>query len=244
MRCGTALIKSAWNAPKAHCSTPAPHARQPGLLLDGQARGTVEVLELREARSRHHGVPAGPVVKYTVALAVPAFLAFAPGVGAEQDAARFQRGMQLPEDARQGQAGNVEQCGVGEHAVEARVGQVEFEKILLQHRAAAVVARHRRQPRRAFESGGAMAEFLEGFQVAPGAAAEVEQFKRRRRLDVLQQRGDVLAHVVTARGLPELFGMVFVMRQRLGGDLVEGVGGEGHGWHAIRFGSNRTTVFV
>ena len=59
-------------------------------------------------------------MKDAVTLASQAFLTVAPGVKAEQDAARLKARMQLPEHTRQRLAGNVKQHGVGGHAVEAR----------------------------------------------------------------------------------------------------------------------------
>ena len=58
-----------------------------------------------------------------------------------------------------------------------------------------------------------MASFDERFEIAPGPAAKVEYCKRGLALDVLQQRFNVLADVVIARALPELFGTLIVMLQ-------------------------------
>ena len=49
-------------------SAPAPHTRQPGLLLPRQACQTVEVVQLIETSGRNQRAPCGPVVKRAVAL--------------------------------------------------------------------------------------------------------------------------------------------------------------------------------
>ena len=167
-------------------------------------------------------------MKGAVALVAPALLPIAAGVGAEEYAAGFQGRLQFLEYPRQGLAGNMEQHGVGEHAVEMRGRQIEFEEILLQHVAAAVGARHRGQPLCALKTGGVVAEFLESFEVTSWTAPEVEQLKRRGCLDVVQQRGDVLAHVMVARALPELVCVMLVMRQRPGGYVFDSFGVHGH----------------
>jgi hypothetical protein len=56
-------------------------------------------------------------------------------------------------------------------------------------------------------------------EVTPRPAAEVEDGEGRLRLDRLQQRREVLAHVVIARPFPELLGPLIVMFQREVGDL-------------------------
>ncbi len=70
----------------------------------------------------------------------------------------------------------MEQHGIGKDAVVAQRGQFEVQEALLQR--------------------------LEGAQVAPGPAAEIQQVKWRWPGYVLQQRRDVLAHVMVARALP------------------------------------------
>ena len=59
-----------------------------------------------------------------------------------------------------------------------------------------------------------MAERLERHEITPGAASEVKQFKRRRRLNVLQQRADVLTDIVITRALPEVLRVLVVVLQR------------------------------
>jgi hypothetical protein len=66
----------------------------------------------------------------------------------------------------------------------------------------------------AFQTDRIMASFDERFEVAAGPAAKVEYRRRRLALDVLQQRFNVLADVVMARALPELFRTLIVVLQR------------------------------
>ena len=54
----------------------------------------------------------------------------------------------------------------------------------------------------------------EGNEIASRAATEVEDREGRRSFDVRQKRGNVLAHVVTARALAEIVGARFVVRER------------------------------
>src|SRR5215210_688457 len=71
-----------------------------------------------------------------------------------------------------------------------------------------------------------------GFQIAPRAAAEVENRKWEIALDMPQQRLEVLADVVIARALPEALGGPVVMAQGTPGDPIEVPGVErlpGHG---------------
>src|SRR5207247_8967560 len=139
-----------------------------------------------------------------VAIAAPALPAVAAGVRAEEYAARFERRMQLLQHTRQRLAGDMEQRGIGKHAVKVSARQIEFKKILLQHLAATVGARHCCKPRCTFKAGGVVSECLECLEITSRPAPEVKQLKRRWRLDVLQQRGDVLADVMIARAFPEL----------------------------------------
>ena len=74
----------------------------------------------------------------------------------------------------------------------------------------------------------AMAEGAEGHQVAPGPAAEIQQFEGRCCFDELQQRVDVLAHVVIARAFPVALCVLVVVGQRACGDLLQFVRAECH----------------
>ncbi|MCY1557582.1 hypothetical protein D9M68_944420 [compost metagenome] len=107
-----------------------------------------------------------------------------------------------------------------------------MQKALLQHLAAAVSPRHRRRAGRALQAHGAVAQGLEGVQVAPRTAAEIQQVKGRWPGHVLQQRRDVLAHVVVARAFPVALGVLFVVRQGARGDMLQVFGTQ---WHAASF---------
>ena len=89
---------------------------------------------------------------YAVAPAVPAFLVMAARVRAEQHATRFQTCVQVQQYARQLLAGYMKQRGIGEHAIEMVIRQIELEKILLPYVAAAVGARHCGKVRSAFQT--------------------------------------------------------------------------------------------
>ena len=67
--------------------------------------------------------PSRPIVEDAIAVALPAFLAVAAGIRAEEHAARLQRAVQLPQHTRQFLARHVEQRRVGEHAVEVAARQ-------------------------------------------------------------------------------------------------------------------------
>src|SRR5687768_13014813 len=139
-----------------------PDAGEPGLLLARQPGRTVIVLELGEAGPGQVAPPGLEVVVGAVAAAVPAFLVVAVRVGAEEHAARLQRGAQLAQHPRQLAAGHMEKGCVGENAVEARRRQLEAQEILLPDLAAAVLARHRRKARRAVQADRHVAERAEG----------------------------------------------------------------------------------
>ena len=98
----------------------------------------------------------------------------------------------------------------------------------MQHRAAAVCPCHLGKTQRAFESGGAVAEINEGFKITPRPATKIENRKRRRALDVLQQRVDVLAHIVVAGALPKIVSALVVVFERAFGNVVEVLRGEFH----------------
>ena len=78
-------------------------------------------------------------------------------------------------------------------------------------------ARHFCEPRSPFQADGVVPQRLERGEVAAWATPEVEDRPWWRRLDVTEQRLDVLADVVVARAEPEGFGAVGVVRKRAGG---------------------------
>src|SRR5260221_4441071 len=202
-------------------SSLAPGAREPGLPLARQALGPVVVRELFESGGGHEAPPGFQIVIRAVAPAVPALLVVAVRVRAEQNAARLERRAQLAEDARQLLARHVEHHRIGEHAVEARIGEIQSEQILPPHLAAAVLARHDREGLRALQADRDMAEAGERLQVPPRPAAQVEDRERRRALDAIAQRRDIPADILIARALPEAFGAAVVVGQGPGRDFIQ-----------------------
>ena len=73
-----------------------------------------------------------------------------------------------------------------------------------------------------------MTQRLEAHEVAPWATTEVEQFKRRRPLDVFQHGIDVLTHVMIACAFPELLRVLVVVGQGLRCNACQVFGGVLH----------------
>lgn len=109
------------------------------------------------------------------------------------------------------------------------IRQIELEKILLPHFAAAVGARHYGQARGAFQTYRDVTEFGECLEVASRPAAKIEHRERRVTLAASQQRFDVLADVVIARAFPEIFGTPVVAFQREVGDFFQVLRIQSHG---------------
>src|SRR5690606_1238482 len=188
----------------------------------------VVMVQFPKIRRDHVAPPAVEVVVDAVALAAPAFLVVAAGIRGEQHAAGLERRVQLPEDPRQLRARDMEERCVGEDAVEAPGRQLEPQEILLEDFAAAVLARHPGEARRAVEADRDVSERLECGQVAPRSTAEVEDGEGRLALDMAQELGDVLADVMLASALPERVGALLVVAER---DGTGGMGSRGrHGW--------------
>src|SRR4051794_7338816 len=113
----------------------------------------------------------------------------------------------------------MEQHRIREDPIEAAGRQVEREQVLLPDLAAAVLARNRGQRRGTFKANNMVTELAEALEIAARAAAQVEQFERRGRLDMPQQGIDVLADVVVARAFPEGLCALLVVGQRRGGGV-------------------------
>src|SRR5713226_3365796 len=105
----------------------------------------------------------------------------------------------------------MKQRGVGEHAIETVIRQIDLEKILLPHFAAAMDARLCGEARGAVQTHRDMTEVGKGLEVASWAAAKIEYRERWLAVDILQQRHDVLADVVIARAFPEVIGATIVL---------------------------------
>src|SRR3984957_13464700 len=107
----------------------------------------------------------------------------------------------------------MKQRGVGEHTIKIVIRQIELEKILLPHFAAAVSAGHVGEMCSAFPTDRAAPDFGNHLEVSPRPAAKIKYCETWLTLDVLQHRRDVLADIVIARACPELFGALVIMFQ-------------------------------
>ncbi len=145
-----------------------------------------------ESSSRHFRRPAFEAPIRAVAFAVPAFLVVATRVRREENAARFERGADLAENSGQLGTWDMKERRVREDPVEARDGQVEREKVLLQHLASGIPAGHLAKSMAALEPDGFVSERSKVSEIAPRSAAEIEDSERRRRGDGLEQRRVVL----------------------------------------------------
>ena len=113
--------------------------------------------------------------------------------------------------------------------------QLQRQEVLLEHFTATVRSGQLSQLRRPLEAGRPVPERREGIEVTPRTATEIQQFEGRLRLDGMQQRIGVLAHVVIACAFPVGPGMLVVVRQRACGNSLKVVGGQKHSrsFHAV-----------
>src|SRR5688572_10985149 len=133
-------------------TVPPPHACKPGLSLERQPRWPIVILQLHERRPFKKRAPRFEVVIRPVPPAIPALLVFPPGVRGEEHAVGLERSAQFTQHTRELLAWHMEQRGVGEDAVKVVSGEFQREKILLPDRAAAVLACHCGERRRALEA--------------------------------------------------------------------------------------------
>ena len=112
-----------------------------------------------------------------------------------------------------------------EDAVEARRGKGEMDEVLMEDLAAGAPAGHLHEAGGAVESDRDVAEPAEIQEIAPRAAAEVEERERPRPLDRRQERGAVLRDIVIPGALPERLGGDVVVGNRAGREVVEIVAG-------------------
>ena len=117
-------------------------------------------------------------MEYAEAITLPSFLVVTARVGAEQHALRLERCTEIPHDPRQLLGRNMEERCVREDPVEHSLGQFELQKILLPHFATGGRTRHGHELRRAVQSDRAVTESRERGQIAPRAAAEVQDRER------------------------------------------------------------------
>jgi hypothetical protein len=135
------------------------------------------------------------------------------------------------EDHRQGDARNVEQDGVGEHAIEAGGRQGHSQHVPLPDLAARHGACHGHELRAGVEPDNHMAQVAKSDEITPGPTAEIEDPIWRGPGDRCEQRLDVLPDVMIPGAV--------AIRSRHGAILPDGSGAdlaqtlcEGHlaGW--------------
>ena len=114
-------------------------------------------------------------------------------------------------------AGDMEERGVGENAIEVISREIECEKVLLPHFATRF-ARHCGETRGTFQADGGMTKVDKRLEVASRPTAKVENGEGRLSLDVLQESRNVLADIVPQRSVPETLGSFVIVLQRLGSD--------------------------
>src|SRR5262245_42055499 len=115
----------------------------------------------------------------------------------------------------------MKQSGVSEDAVEIAIRQIQREEILLPHLTTAVGARHFRKAGGAFQPHRDVTKLGQSLEVPSRPAAKIENCERWFALDELQQRGNILTHVVIARSFPESFGALIVVLQLAPGDSCQ-----------------------
>ena len=76
---------------------------------------------------------------------------------------------------------------------------------------------------RTFQTHRQMPTLTERLEVAPGAAAKVENIERRSTFDELQQCVHVLLHIVVACAGKEVLGILVVVVQRAQGGFTQGI---------------------
>ena len=87
--------------------------------------------------------------------------------------------------------------------VEPLTAKIEREEVLVQNLASRVVPCHLYQALRTLEPDRLLSEIPERDEITPGTAAKVQNGVRPGIGKMTTERGDVLAHVVVPRSLPE-----------------------------------------
>jgi len=121
--------------------------------------------------------------------------------------------MQLQEYAGQLLAGNMKERGIGENAIKAVIRKIEREEVLLPY-FEALCARHCGEARGTVQADGRVTELDKRLEIAPRPAAEVEDYGGRFALDLLYERRNVLADVVSERAFPKFLGVIVIVLQR------------------------------
>ena len=193
---------------------PAPHAGDPSRRLRTHAGRPIIVGDLGKTGGAHESSPGRPIVHHAIAPVPIALFVGTARIRAEQDAVVPQGRPQLPQDQRQTLARDMKQGGIGEDPIEALVGKIERQEVLLPDLAGAVGGGHGDETSDRLYAYRPMAEFGKGLKIPPGSAPEIQDrpwapgAKRR------EQRGPVLADIMIARGLPEGLRALLVMRKR------------------------------
>lgn len=102
--------------------------------------------------------------------------------------------------------------------------EVELQRVLLQHLAAAMGTRRHRRTGRALQAHGTVAQRFECEQVASGPAADIKQIKRRWAGYVPEQPSNVLADILVTRVYLEALGVLLIARQSACGNLSQVLG--------------------
>src|SRR5271170_3338649 len=110
----------------------------------------------------------------------------------------------------------MEQRSVGKDPIKIPIRQLKLEEILLPDLAASRGAGHRRKCFRAVQADRDVLQFCQPLKVPARTAAKIENSKRRRPLNVIEQRRDILADIVVARAGSKLFGVTVVILKRVG----------------------------
>ena len=108
----------------------------------------------------------------------------------------------------------MKQGGICEHAIEPRIGKIEFEKILLPNFASRIGACHLNKLLGTFQSDRFVAKRGKRLQVAPRPTAKIKNSEWRLGFDMTQQRVKVLTHIVGARTIAKIFSALVVVLQR------------------------------
>lgn len=155
--------------------------------------------------------PGIQIVVRTVALLEPAFLVIAMRIRTKQNATRFQTLSQLPKNACQRLAGDMEQRGIGKNAVKLHRRDPKSQEVLFPDFTTTVGACHLGESTGAFQSCYVVAQGKKGSQITPWTTTEVKDAERRLALDAIEQRSNVLADIMATGALPEGFCILVVM---------------------------------
>src|SRR3979490_2508417 len=98
--------------------------------------------DLHEAGRSDVIAPSVAIEEAGIAIVAQALLVVPSRIGGEQHAARLHRAKKFQQNVRQFLAGYVEQRGVSKNAVEAALGQLHRQEILMENLALRMRARH------------------------------------------------------------------------------------------------------